>query len=126
MKQHLNRELIIIKLILDFSTNYLKEYDGPYFKRYKTYLIKAAVKFYKMLYKNDQESESEEGRLTKHIKKNLSKSLGKLKVSSGQLREIKSQMYLSESSKQMAKFYLKELKVYKDDVPMLEDKSIFA
>ena len=40
-KNYSDKELVILKLVLDFSTNYLKEFDTPYFKQYRKEIIKA-------------------------------------------------------------------------------------
>jgi hypothetical protein len=35
-----DKELVIFKIVLDFCTGYLKEFDTPYFKKYRKDLIK--------------------------------------------------------------------------------------
>lgn len=125
-KNYIEKELVIVKLMLDFSTIFLKQYDGPYFKRYKYDLIQVWIWFYKMMYKLDQETEGEsEWKLYKTIKKQIVKALTKIDVSKAQIKEMKTQMFISSKSKQMIKFYKTEYKLYEDDVFLMDKEKIY-
>jgi len=49
------KEMVILKLILDFQTYYYKIFDGPYYNSYLNKHISVCRKFYKALYKQDSE-----------------------------------------------------------------------
>jgi competence protein ComGF len=83
------------------------------------------LKFYKILYKFDKEAD-QESRQTKLIKRSISKALTRLEVSASHLSEIKSQMYLDKSNKEMIKFYLKEYELYATDVLKISDSQVYV
>ena len=67
-----------------------------------------------------------ECKLSKSIKRSLSKALLKLDTSKGHLKEIKSKLYLNKKSKRMLKFYKKEMEFYDQDIMTLPDNCIYA
>ena len=125
-KNFIEKELVIVKLMLDFSSRFLKQYDGPYFKRYKYDLIQVWIRFYKMIYKLDLETEDDsEWKLYKTIKKQIVKALTKIDVSKAHIKEMKSQMFLSAKSKQMIRYYKKEYKLYDDEVFSIDKDKLY-
>ena len=116
----------MLKLLLDFSTEYLKKFDGPYYKTYRKEVIHLARRFYKLMHKQDAEEEKEgESRLSKQIKKMIEKAISKTERSRAQAKELKQKLSLEKTAKQMLKFYKKEREIYSGPHLSLDKSAIY-
>jgi len=121
-KNYSEKEMPIMKLILDSSTYILKQWDGPYFERYRKDLIRKWIKFYKFLHTHDKDTEDgAECKLSKSMKRAISKALIKLQEPKKYVKEIKEKLYTKETNKQMVKFYKAELEVYDEYASLFEN-----
>jgi hypothetical protein len=117
--KYTEKELPVMKLILDASTHILKQVDGPFFERYRKELISRCIIFYKFLHKQDKQvRDRPESKASKYIKHRIRKALQYIDEPSIYVREIKAKLYLDLSNKQMVKFYKQE-KAIIDDYSML-------
>ena len=113
-KNYWEKEMPILKLILDSMANILKQSDGPLFEIYRNKFIRKCIMFYKNLYKNDKQAQNTEDQLTKKINKTILKGIVHMPGSGSYTRGVKKKLKLSHSSKQIIKFYKNEKKIYDD------------
>ena len=109
--------------MLDSSAFILKLWDGPFFQRYRKDLINITKKFYSMLHKIDKETpDGAESKISKTIKRSISKAIIKLELSSTLSKELKKKLFLSYKNKEVLKYYKNELQKYEEISSIKEDQ----
>mmetsp|Transcript_15793 Transcript_15793/g.18265 ORF Transcript_15793/g.18265 Transcript_15793/m.18265 type:complete len:120 (-) Transcript_15793:26-385(-) len=119
--------MVVIKLMMDAGTFILKTCDGPFYSRYRRDFIHVCVRFYKILYSLDKATEDHaESKISKTIKRSISKALNKLQTSEGHMKEIKSKIYSTSKSKQMVGFYRTEYQNYTAKSKLLDADQVYV